>query len=169
MKIVGRQEAINQGLLRYYTGKPCIRGHISERSVSHRGCLRCHSDNQNPNKSKAYGLKYEALNKEVRRARLRKENIAPEVYAKVLEYFRIKNQERRGFLIGQLSPSIIQNLFQKQSGKCVGCGIDLIDNFHLDHIMPISRGGLNVDSNVQLLCPPCNLSKGSKTMQEWKQ
>lgn len=26
----------------------------------------------------------------------------------------------------------------------------------------------NIDTNVQLLCPYCNLSKGSKTMNEWK-
>ena len=39
---------------------------------------------------------------------------------------------------------------------------------HIDHILPLSRGGENVDDNAQLLCPYCNLSKGSKTMEEWK-
>lgn len=168
MKVIGRQEAIKQGLLRYFTGKPCLRGHISERAVSHRGCLSCHSENQDPAKARVNGLRYERQNREARRARLRKENIDPEKYNKILEYFRIKNQERRDFSIGQLTPYIILDLFDEQDGKCVACGIELGDNFHLDHIVPLSRGGLNVDSNVQLLCPSCNLSKGNKTMQEWK-
>ena len=29
------------GLKRYYTGKPCLRGHISERAVSGQSCLEC--------------------------------------------------------------------------------------------------------------------------------
>lgn len=33
---------------------------------------------------------------------------------------------------------------------------------------PCYRGGTNTDGNVQLLCPTCNLSKGVKTMKEWK-
>lgn len=39
----------------------------------------------------------------------------------------------------------------------------------LDHVIPISRGGMNIDDNVQLLCPTCNLSKGAKTMEEWRE
>ena len=38
---------------------------------------------------------------------------------------------------------------------------------HLDHIHPISRGGLHTASNVVPACAPCNLSKGSKTLDEW--
>lgn len=34
--------------------------------------------------------------------------------------------------------------------------------YHLDHIKPLARGGGNDPSNLQLLCPPCNLSKSAK-------
>lgn len=30
---------------------------------------------------------------------------------------------------------------------------------HIDHIVPISKGGPHIDSNFQLLCAHCNLSK----------
>ena len=40
MKIITRQEAIEQGLKRYYTGKPCKRGHYSERYFT-KGCVEC--------------------------------------------------------------------------------------------------------------------------------
>ena len=41
MNIVGRKQAAAAGLTRYFTGKPCPRGHLSERLVSTRGCLAC--------------------------------------------------------------------------------------------------------------------------------
>ena len=34
MKIISYQEAKAKGLKRYFTGEPCINGHISERLVS---------------------------------------------------------------------------------------------------------------------------------------
>jgi len=39
-KIITRKEAIAKGLKRYFTGKPCKRGHVSERSVKS-SCLVC--------------------------------------------------------------------------------------------------------------------------------
>jgi hypothetical protein len=41
MKIISRAEAKSQGLVRYYTGKPCCRGHVSERYSRNGACLAC--------------------------------------------------------------------------------------------------------------------------------
>lgn len=41
MQVVSRKEALLQGLLRYFTGKPCKRGHVSERQVSNLTCMEC--------------------------------------------------------------------------------------------------------------------------------
>lgn len=38
---------------------------------------------------------------------------------------------------------------------------------HLDHIIPLSRGGCDAAHNLQWLCAPCNLSKGARLMEEW--
>jgi hypothetical protein len=40
-EIISRKEAIRSGLKRYFTGKPCKRGHIAERFVSGQRCLGC--------------------------------------------------------------------------------------------------------------------------------
>ena len=40
MKIITRKEAMAQGLKRYFTGKPCSKGHIAERYV-HSICVEC--------------------------------------------------------------------------------------------------------------------------------
>lgn len=41
MEIITRKEAKAQGLVRYFTGKPCRRGHVCERLVSHSACIEC--------------------------------------------------------------------------------------------------------------------------------
>lgn len=41
MEIISQQEAHERGLLRYYTGKACRAGHVSERYVRNGSCIRC--------------------------------------------------------------------------------------------------------------------------------
>jgi len=41
MELISRKEARALGLTRYFTGKPCSRGHVEERFVSSRLCLKC--------------------------------------------------------------------------------------------------------------------------------
>lgn len=38
----------------------------------------------------------------------------------------------------------------------------------LEHVIPISRGGLHSRSNAVVACARCNFSKGSKTLDEWR-
>lgn len=56
-------------------------------------------------------------------------------------------------------------VISRERGKCADCGKDLIqeleDNYHFDHILPLSKGGTNDLSNLQLLCGPCNLTKSN--------
>jgi 5-methylcytosine-specific restriction endonuclease McrA len=50
--------------------------------------------------------------------------------------------------------------------KCCSCrnGIENEPNLllEIDHILPISKGGLTNEENLQTLCWRCNRSKGSK-------
>jgi len=41
MKPITRKEAKDQGLKYYFTGEPCIHGHIEERQVGNNGCRIC--------------------------------------------------------------------------------------------------------------------------------
>jgi len=45
------------------------------------------------------------------------------------------------------------------------CGAD--KQLEGDHVVPLSRGGSNALVNLATACRPCNLSKGSKTVEEW--
>lgn len=47
--------------------------------------------------------------------------------------------------------------------KCYWCNIKIIDNnYHIDHYIPISKGGEHSNDNLVLSCPKCNLTKGAK-------
>ena len=63
----------------------------------------------------------------------------------------------------------IRELYDAQNGgfRCPGCSASFrrpaeLRRLHGDHIIPFSRGGLTVWSNLQLLCANCNLRKHAK-------
>jgi len=49
-----------------------------------------------------------------------------------------------------------------QRWKCAVCAVGIKDNYHLDHITPLARGGKHEPRNLQLLCPTCNVRKSAK-------
>lgn len=53
---------------------------------------------------------------------------------------------------------IIRNrILDRFNHKCVFCGST--ENLHIDHIIPVSRGGREDEDNMQVLCRTCNLKK----------
>jgi 5-methylcytosine-specific restriction endonuclease McrA len=53
----------------------------------------------------------------------------------------------------------IEALYAAQGGVCIYCKKPLGTKYHADHIVPLSRGGSNWISNIQLTCGPCNNHK----------
>ena len=51
--------------------------------------------------------------------------------------------------------------------RCAYCGGNQ-DGIHMDHVIPLSRGGRHAIGNVLPACQGCNLSKGAKLVAEWK-
>lgn len=41
MKIITRNEARRDGLSKFFTGQPCLKGHIAERYLSSGYCIEC--------------------------------------------------------------------------------------------------------------------------------
>jgi superfamily II DNA or RNA helicase len=61
----------------------------------------------------------------------------------------------------KFTPKQRMRIYRAFGGKCAICGIQ-VGEFHADHVIAYSRGGETTLRNGQLLCPPCNLSKGDK-------
>jgi 5-methylcytosine-specific restriction endonuclease McrA len=39
---------------------------------------------------------------------------------------------------------------------------------HIDHIIPLTKGGLHCVDNLCVSCRPCNISKNNRTPEEWR-
>jgi hypothetical protein len=58
-------------------------------------------------------------------------------------------------------------LLEAQDGRCRYCRVPLGKDKHLDHRVPLSRGGPHEPANVCWSCPSCNLRKATKTETEF--
>lgn len=95
------------------------------------------------------------------------------------EKVAIKGREdaaRRRAAGGIFKKGYISDLLVKQGGVCAESACrhsiamlpsGLERKAHLDHIIPISRGGDSRPENLQFLCAYCNYSKGNKLPEEW--
>lgn len=85
---------------------------------------------------------------------------------------RIYTNRRRARLRaaeGKHTAAELKALMVKQRGKCACCREPLKHGYDVDHVVPLAKGGTNDILNIQLLCPPCNRSKGAKDPLEWAQ
>ena len=76
-----------------------------------------------------------------------------------------KARERNAVGLNQHQRKRLLNLWVSQARECSYCykSADTID-----HLIPLFRGGTNEITNLVPSCRPCNSSKGSKLVSEWK-
>jgi 5-methylcytosine-specific restriction endonuclease McrA len=70
---------------------------------------------------------------------------------------------------GKHTAADIKRLLLLQKSKCSCCRKSITKGYHVDHIVPLARGGSNDPYNLQLLCPTCNLKKRAKDPVEFMQ
>ncbi len=133
----------------------------------------------NPEKAKAYCDKWREKNKEhtieysrrYRETHREKTRESSKQYAKNNPKKRCTNQQnymaRKKNVGGSFTATDIKDLYATQGGRCYYCSVDIEAGYHIDHMFPISRGGTNGPENLALSCAPCNLSKHTKTAEEF--
>lgn len=239
MEIITRKEAKELGLVFYFTGEECIKGHISDRYVSTNKCCECleeqkaensfqweeRAENRVTKKQKAkealrfiretlsevsetektglltnytfgsedldilprtkeiakeldepfYDTKLPCKNNHLSKrstetglcvacVKENKENYKP--WAKIYSQLRRKRELEAD---GHFSNADIQLIYMNQEGQCVYCDALFDDTgYHIDHIMPLCKGGSHWPDNLQLLCPTCNLSKSGKDPNQYE-
>jgi len=60
----------------------------------------------------------------------------------------------------------IERLYVEQEGRCAYCR-DQLDRYHIDHKIPVARGGTNEIENLHLTCGRCNMRKHTLTHEEF--
>jgi len=71
---------------------------------------------------------------------------------------------------GRYTSEQIKDQYKRQKGKCYYCSHKVkLGEYHIEHIIPLARGGTNAIDNIVLACPRCNLSKGNKYPWEWSE
>lgn len=59
-----------------------------------------------------------------------------------------------------ISQGLRRTVYERDEYGCVSCGAR--KNLSIDHKIPVSRGGTNDLDNLQTMCMPCNLKKGTE-------
>lgn len=189
MKKITRKDAMSKGLRHYFTGEPCKQGHVAERIVDSCGCRQCRLEStrakrlaaglvpwskdenerkarrkaalaryaeRHPDRLKESQKKFKTLHPEKRKATVRRYDVENK------DLRRLHAHKRRASKVGALSCGIADRLMRLQKGKCGCCKVALGAKYEIDHVIPLAKGGAHADANLQLLCPPCNRSKGAK-------
>lgn len=65
--------------------------------------------------------------------------------------------------------STMRNLvYTRDKGKCYLCGEFIsYDNFTIDHVVPLDKGGDNTVDNLRCCCGRCNIMKGNQSLDEF--
>ena len=78
-------------------------------------------------------------------------------------------------MLGQralMTSSLRKYILQRDNYTCKNCGLSVDKEpnllLEIDHIIPISKGGLTTEDNLQTLCWKCNRSKSNKLLQAKK-
>ena len=153
-----------------YTSKVCTKCHIEKpATVEYFSPDKKHSDglrseckeckNQRQNERRANDPEYREREKQQKKER----------YANDPEYReRVKAiQHKRRAVEGEYTTADVELQYRSQRGKCWHCGEALNNTFHIDHLIPLDKGGTNWPNNIVCSCKNCNLSKGAKMTYEW--
>ena len=84
-----------------------------------------------------------------------------ERYAIDADYRLTRTSNRKPWF---LTPDEILAQLARQKMKCGICGKRITGRFHLDHILPIAKGGSSTTDNMQITHPRCNLRKNAKML-----
>lgn len=143
MNLITRKEAKEGKLTKYFTGKPCVKGHIAERRVANGYCLTCDGS------SNRARHKINCDENNARNRKLREEK--PELW-------RNKTASYRARKLRALPKWSDKEKVKEIYLKCpVG--------FEVDHIIPLKGdlvSGLHNEFNLQYLTAKDNQSKSNR-------
>ncbi|HEY1035521.1 MAG TPA: hypothetical protein VGE09_11130 [Pseudoxanthomonas sp.] len=149
--IISRADARAAGLSLYFTGQPCKRGHVASRFVRDAQCRECRSilNAAFHTRTRDHQLARMARNNAASRERIRA-TIRDRYYTHP-ESFARAHAKRRGSIassgLDDFSVFVIAEAADACRRRAAMTGIE----WHVDHMVPLSRGGAHAWHNVQVI------------------
>lgn len=200
LTVISREDARALGLKRYFTGVPCVKGHVSERRTLSGVCVECkriwvekyfarpgakerhkvavdaryqrHKEDvnaraiawrkRNPEKARVSNRKAVKSDNH-KKATIRWRKNHPDMVRASDRTKRAKRKKAEG----RHTAEDVLNILRQQKYRCANCAVSVKDRYHVDHVMPLVKGGSNWPDNLQILCPTCNNKKHSKDPIQW--
>ena len=130
---------------------------------------------ENPGKVKASRKKYYLKHGEEERARQKIYRKTHREKVKAIQSLSDSKRraQKRNTQVEKITPSLLKEYWIKKGidpQRCYHCDKTFEGLYeHLDHYYPLSKGGTHTKENLVPSCEHCNLSKGDKTPEEWKE
>lgn len=93
-----------------------------------------------------------------------------EVLEKTILYLseKIDHKKSASYQRSLMTPKLRQKIKERDNYTCQSCEVSVYDQdlllLEIDHIIPVSKGGLSTEDNLQTLCWKCNRSKSDKIL-----
>ena len=175
---ITRAEAKARGLRHYFTGKACRNGHVARRQLSNGTCIQCQdatrvkyrSDPVKRSRETAGHRDWNDRNRE-HVSRYTEAN-RPRVRATLAAWNAANKDRRRAHVLNRRAlrsaampadfGEFDRLVMSEAAAACIRREAMHGEAFHVDHMIPLSRGGLHAWSNVQVIPARLNLRKRNR-------
>lgn len=144
-----------------------------------KSCIKLHNQSyhkENKERNNQRNTEYYWNNLDISKKRVKKyREKYPEKKAELDKQYRLAHPERgskyrhkRRAMKLNNGTFVVTNKELKKiyNSPCIYCGS--LDNITNEHVMPLSKGGVDGIGNLAPACLSCNTSKGGRTVMEWR-
>jgi Na+-translocating ferredoxin:NAD+ oxidoreductase RnfC subunit len=159
--LLTRQEALNIGYSRYFTGKPCKHGHVAERYATSRQCVECNVvrwKNEPIERRRQYWKNYYTEEVKTRRTEKAKQRRNLNPYKRKRHRSEYKRRIRQATIKSRQDRIKVKAMYLKAQQMTIDSGIE----YHIDHIIPLAHPdvcGLHTACNLQIILARENREK----------
>ena len=154
MDRISRKAAKERGLIHYFTGQPCKHGHTSYRFARNGECKQCSLERV---------AEYYHANKEARQQYTKKWR--EENKERISATNRIWKRRNRGVCTYHEGKRRAAMKYDCSEIRMIYEDAQAI-GYHVDHVIPLSKGGAHTIDNLQIVSPKYNLRKRNRVFQE---
>jgi len=180
MNIITKEEAVQAGLPRYFTGKPCKHGHFSERWTHRSECMECSRNRakkyiqENKQGARVRSRRHYDKNKELCRARtIEWQRQNKERHAIKVKRWKQKNKAHLAFKAAERRKHVRRatpTWAKKESIRLKYIEAGVMSritglSYHVDHVIPLQGKevcGLHVHYNLRAIPERDNIAKSNK-------